>query len=637
MTAEEVRDLNFVSWRDPHAWMENMKGKRWETLIQKEKRHFHELSSQAHVKHLSKQMENEIKDASQYGYLTGFTVGGGTVDLTITPQSRIEWKWSWEKKSIPVEDITVDGNMVWYIVSDNTKYTNTLICKSADGKIRWKKESVSADVAVIGTLCYYIKITGYYEFSELCACNALSGKEEDMLYREKNEERYISLLKEANHSLYLVSSDPLSTSTYRIQEKELLPIYPKTTEQWPLGEAVAGHECILTRSSSIEKWTTHGHPISEWKLPEDDLEWINPQTGHVITMKEGGNTLWFCATNRPPKILLRLKVGSINPNPWSAWENQLLQHFIVRCPTHVPFMIQAIQSHLSQLPNSYRIERPLELKPLEVHRFHTPSADSTMVPYVMIMEKGVKPKAMFVYVYGAYGSSTPIDWPYQSWYPLLSRKWAVVFALVRGGGDVDSAWADAARTDHRHRAIDDFEAVIRAAQQKLRCGPEKTVIYGRSAGGLPVGAMVSRHPNGELMGAAFTEVPYVDVLRTSSNPDLPLTIGEYKEFGNPMTNILHFKELMAVSPVNTVPDQGAPGVFVMSHVGLLDKQVFAYESFKWIQRLRGNGRPDQDPQMKYVTFERDEAHQYRFHRLPRFRAIDLAILDTWVDGKLRFN
>ena len=176
--------------------------------------------------------------------------------------------------------------------------------------------------------------------------------------------------------------------------------------------------------------------------------------------------------------------------------------------------------------------------------------------------------------------------------------------------------------------------MIRAAQHKLHLGPDKTVLYGRSAGGLPVGAMVSRYPDGQLMGAAYTEVPYVDVLRTSSNPDLPLTIGEYKEFGNPRVILSQFKELLEVSPVNTVPSDGAPGVFVMSHVGLLDKQVYAYESFKWIQRLRGL-RKDDDPKGKYVTFERHEAHTYDSKHLPRFRSMDLAILEAWVEKKLR--
>jgi hypothetical protein len=78
----------------------------------------------------------------------------------------------------------------------------------------------------------------------------------------------------------------------------------------------------------------------------------------------------------------------------------------------------------------------------------------------------------------------------------------------------------------------------------------------------------------------------------------------------------------------------------MSRVGLLDKQVFAYESFKWIQKLRGFSSQEESimshPKGKYVTFERKEAHQYRPSKFPRFRAIDLAILDNWVDGKLKF-
>jgi hypothetical protein len=101
---------------------------------------------------------------------------------------------------------------------------------------------------------------------------------------------------------------------------------------------------------------------------------------------------------------------------------------------------------------------------------------------------------------------------------------------------------------------------------------------------------------------------------------------------------MNFKALFEVSPVNTLPADGAPGVFVLSRVGLLDKQVFAYESFKWIQRLRGvtSEREDQ-PKGKYVTFERHEAHVYQPKRMPHLRGVDLAILEAWVEGTLRLG
>ena len=69
-----------------------------------------------------------------------------------------------------------------------------------------------------------------------------------------------------------------------------------------------------------------------------------------------------------------------------------------------------------------------------------------------------------------------------------------------------------------------------------------------------------------------------------------------------------------MSPINTLPSDGAPGMFVLTRVGLLDRQVYAYESFKWIQKLRGYASPNESslaqPKGKYVTFERKEAHQY---------------------------
>jgi hypothetical protein len=113
-------------------------------------------------------------------------------------------------------------------------------------------------------------------------------------------------------------------------------------------------------------------------------------------------------------------------------------------------------------------------------------------------------------------------------------------------------------------------------------------------------------------------------------------VGEYKEFGNPRESILDFAELLAVSPMDTIPADGAPGVFVLSRVGLLDRQVYAYESFKWIQRLRGNmNTVGLIPNGKYVIFDKHEAHKYdKEHYIPT-HAIDMAILDAWVEGRLQ--
>jgi prolyl oligopeptidase PreP (S9A serine peptidase family) len=366
---------------------------------------------------------------------------------------------------------------------------------------------------------------------------------------------------------------------------------------------------------------------------------MNVTTGHMITVNEGSESLWFCSLSKEPKVLLRLKAGSFFYNEWEAWEQSSQQRFLVQCPFDTPFLLHAFQERITREPRSWPIARPISFKPLEVHKWHAISADGTRVPYLVIHEKGVRPIGQIVYAYGAYGANTPVLWPHSVWYPLIKRKWALVFAFVRGGGDHTAEWANAARREFRHRTVDDYEAVIRVAQQRLHLTPHQTILYGRSAGGLPVGAIVARWPNGELVSAAFTEVPYVDILRTSTNPDLPLTVGEYQEFGNPLKRMVNFHELLHVSPINSLPMKGAPGVFVLSRVGLKDNQVYAYESFKWIQRLRGHVSPEDqsnhtDPKQKYVTFERNEKHVYRVETFPHFRGLDLAILDSWLNHQL---
>ena len=639
MTANAIRDLGYLKWKDPWAWMETMKGKRWENHIQKEKNHFNELTSQPGVEKEARQMQKEIIQAQQYNTLPSFKIGCGIIDISLSSNSRFIWKWVWNKKGKPAYDIDVNSNCVWYITSNDLVPTkNILICELSTGKQLWTKTNISSQVAVIGDLCYFIKVEDYFRTVELCVCNAQTGTNEKILYKEADKGRDLILIKGSNRTLYLTSSSPINDILYKINEDKLEHICKNTLVQMALGESIYGEDCVLVRNTRFEKWTALGKPIDEWIFPDEEIQWINLQSGHILTIYEGSQNIWLCAPKKKPELLFKIKVGSIDPNIWTTWENTLMQSFIVKSPFEIPYMIHIINNKVIRDERKMTIENPIKFKPLEVHRFHTTSKDGTKVPYVIITEKDVKPKAQLIYVYGAYGSSTPIGWPYSNWYPLLKRKWAIVFAFVRGGGDIDAAWAEMARRQNRHLSIEDFEAVIRAAQVKNKLGPEETVIYGRSAGGLPVGAIVSRFPDGQLVGAAFTEVPYVDVLRTSSNPDLPLTIGEYEEFGNPLHKVLNFKELLAVSPVNTLPVDGAPGVFVMSRVGLLDKQVYAYESFKWIQKLRGFDSPNEsnmsNPKMKYVTFERKEAHVYRPNKLSRSRGIDFAILDNWVDGKL---
>ena len=631
MTADPIRDLGYIAWQDPLAWMERMRGPRWNRLLAEEHRHVHALTSQPSVHALSRAMQEEIDAVQEYVHFDGPVIGNGAIAITMRYGGRkLYWNWTWSPhRKVAFTDIDTEGDMVWYITDDDEHpYENLLICEDSQGREVWRKPSVGTQLAVMGRDCYFIRVLNYFTAVELSVCLAHTGNEDRLVYREKDEERDIRLHCMANRTLYMTSEDAAGSSLFMVEHRAVTPLYKGSTHQMPLGRDRAGQHVVLTRTRDAA-WTLHG---PSWHLPREQIQWANVLTGLVLTIHEGAQTIWHCAEHKAPRVIYRIKVGTIEPTPWATWENTLPQTFMVRDPFELPFLVQIVNK---QVRHPTPPPRPA-LPALDIHRYHAESRDGTSVPFVAIKQKSVKaPKAQLVYVYGAYGSTTPIDWPYQAWYPLLSRGWVIVFALVRGGGDVDEAWAEAARRENRHVSVDDLEACVRAAQRVHRLSAQQTVVYGRSAGGVPVGALVSRYPQGALMGAVFTEVPYVDVLRTTTNPDLPLTKGEYKEFGNPRKHIREFRELLAVSPVNTLPPDGAPGVFVLTHVGLLDQQVLAYESFKWVQRLRGEPLGGSTARGKYVTFEKQEAHQYRVAHMARFRAVDLAVLEAWVVGRLR--
>ena len=122
------------------------------------------------------------------------------------------------------------------------------------------------------------------------------------------------------------------------------------------------------------------------------------------------------------------------------------------------------------------------------------------------------------------------------------------------------------------------------AQQKTKVGAKKTVVYGRSAGGLWAGGLAALYGKGELFKGVYMEVPYLDVLRTTTNPELPLTLIETDEFGLPSQRLSDFATMLRWSPMELVSKEGTPGIWQVVRTGLNDSEVFTYESVKWAFR-----------------------------------------------------
>jgi protease II len=266
-------------------------------------------------------------------------------------------------------------------------------------------------------------------------------------------------------------------------------------------------------------------------------------------------------------------------------------------------------------------------EPLELIRHATGTArasDGTSIPYTFV--SAVKnPKKLLVTGYGAYGLSSHRSYPIR-WLPWLRQGYAVVEAAPRGGREDGDKWYDAARTALRKRAtFTDAAAVIAAAQKRFRFKKENTVFHGRSAGGWTAAYIGLVHH--DRVAAIYAEVPYLDVLRTTTNPSLPLTQLEYDEFGDPARRPEEYAALQMLSPMDIAAAAPAAAPFFLLRSALYDSQVLPYEPLKFAAKLRGLGWP-------VVTgVDGDGGHFTKTKNLFTILAEDLALLDATVKQK----
>nr|WP_314876040.1 S9 family peptidase [uncultured Pseudomonas sp.] len=208
--------------------------------------------------------------------------------------------------------------------------------------------------------------------------------------------------------------------------------------------------------------------------------------------------------------------------------------------------------------------------------------DGTQVPISLVRrrEDVGKTVPLYLYGYGAYGESLD-PWFSHARLSLLERGVAFAIAHVRGGGELGEAWYRAGKQEHKQNTFDDF---IACAEHLIATGvsrPEQLAISGGSAGGLLIGAVLNLRP--QLFRCAIAEVPFVDVLNTMLDPELPLTVTEYDEWGNPEEPEVHAR-IKAYAPYENVKAQAYPAMLVVA--GYNDSRVQYWEAAKWVARLR---------------------------------------------------
>jgi oligopeptidase B len=216
-------------------------------------------------------------------------------------------------------------------------------------------------------------------------------------------------------------------------------------------------------------------------------------------------------------------------------------------------------------------------------RFYAPAPDGTEIPVSMVYRKGTQRNGqnpLLLYGYGAYGLS--IDPAFASpRLSLIDRGFVYAIAHVRGGQELGRQWYEDGKLLKKKNTFTDFIACAEYLVREKFTNPEKLFAMGRSAGGLLMGAVTNMRP--ELFKGVVAEVPFVDVITTMLDPSIPLTTGEYDEWGD-ANQKEYYDYMLSYSPYDNVEAKDYPNLLITA--GLHDSQVQYWEPAKWVAKLR---------------------------------------------------
>ena len=272
-------------------------------------------------------------------------------------------------------------------------------------------------------------------------------------------------------------------------------------------------------------------------------------------------------------------------------------------------------------------------------RLMVPSHDGVLVPVSIVYKKVVKGKAvepvetpqtigsalrqalgpqlnrpLVLYGYGSYGSSMDVYFSVAR-LSLLDRGFIWAIAHIRGGEEMGRQWYEDGKMLHKKNTFLDFIACAEYLVKQGYTSPDKMFAMGGSAGGLLVGAVVNMRP--DLWKGVIAQVPFVDVVTTMLDESIPLTTGEYDEWGNPNEK-QYYDYMLSYSPYDNVEAKDYPAMLITT--GLHDSQVQYWEPAKWAAKLRAL-KTDKNP--LYLKTEMDYGHGGASGRFEGYKEVAL--------------
>ena len=427
-----------------------------------------------------------------------------------------------------------------------------------------------------------------------------------LVYEEKDEALDVGISRSRSHRfLYMeLSSHTTSEIRYLAADKptgEFAQIAPRIHEQQYYVED-RGDLFYIRTNKDGRNYEIMTAPIAapgreNWKalIPHRDnvmLEDVNTfadfvvlserenglQQLRVLQMKGDSSDI---AEDQKIKFPEAVYSASLGPN--REWKTYTVRYNYQSPITPASAYDYDVKARESKLIKQNEIPGGFDRNNYTVERVYATAKDGKHVPISVIYRKGVKHDGtapLYLYGYGSYGSSIPLGFNANR-LALLDRGVVVALAHIRGGGDLGKPWHDDGRMMHKMNTFTDFIACAEYLIANKYADPKRIAIEGRSAGGLLMGAVTNMRP--DLWKAVLTGVPFVDVINTMLDASLPLTVGEYEEWGNPNEKPA-FDYMMQYSPYDNLKKADYPTILVKTSFN--DSQVMYWEPAKYVAKMR---------------------------------------------------
>ncbi len=429
-----------------------------------------------------------------------------------------------------------------------------------------------------------------------------NSKNDTEVYFEKDDTFSVSLGKEKSREYIVIACGSTLTTEYRILRAnepgaDFQVFQPRIRGLEYSISHYGDHFYVLTNADGAENFKLMKTPVTattkeHWQelvahRPEVLLEDVLIFRDYLV-LEERSNGLnqiriqaWDGSTDYylPFESETYTAYASVNPDFETHWLRYAYQSLAT--PASV------IDYNMKTGERIVRKEQPVlgsfNKQDYAEERVWAAAKDGVRVPISLVYRKGMQKNGanpLLQYAYGAYGAS--MDAYFSSTrLSLLDRGFVFAIAHVRGGEDLGRAWYEDGKLLRKQNTFDDFIACSEFLIAEGYTSAAHLYAEGGSAGGLLIGAVANKAPH--LYKGMIAQVPFVDVLTTMLDDEIPLTTGEYDEWGNP-NDVAYYHYIKAYSPYDNVSAQAYPNLYIST--GFHDSQVQYWEPAKWVAKMR---------------------------------------------------